>query len=294
MSRMSQKLLIFLAILGLVWGAGKAEAASLKLKLSLEKGPEGKNLYHPLGIYYDHYTGRFYVADTGNNRLLSFKRDGTPLKSFDAAGQLKGPYSMVRDAEGILWVVERPLNSLTKIDLKAQKIERHSLTYEGKPVLVDRLLLWEGKLLVLDRASGRVLLYDSALNFQRAFYPQTKDFRGFFDFKVRENTLWGLENMSGRLLALDLKTGQTLKVIKPSFPVSLPVSFELDGLGNFYLLDRYLKKVFVFGEDGRLRHKLFKRGYLPGELNYPWQLLIFQGELMVLDEGNGRIDIWGH
>ncbi len=293
MSRMPQKLLIILLIMGFCL-TSRGEAASLKLKLSLEKGPEGRNLYHPLGIYHDPHTGRFYVADTGNNRLLSFKIDGTPLKSFNAAGQLKGPYSMVRDAEGRLWVVERPLNSLTKIDLKAQRLERHSLSYQGKPVLVDRLLLWKGKLMVLDRASGRILTYDQDLQFLRAFYPKQKDFRGFFDFKIKDDTLWGLENMSGRLFAIDLQSGETLKIIKPLFPVALPVAFELDGLGNFYLLDRYLKKVFVFDETGRLRHQLFKRGYLPGELNYPWQLLILKGELIVLDEGNGRIDIWGH
>ena len=270
------------------------QAASLRLKISLDQGPEGKALYHPLGFYADPYNHRFYVADTGNNRLLSFKEDGTPLRSFDAAGELKGPYSLVRDIQGRLWVVERPFNSLTEIDLKAHRIERHYLKYQGQIVLVDRILLWADKLLVLDRASGKILLYDQNLVFLRDFAPNQSGFKGFFDFKVKENVLWGLENLSGRIFAFDLKTGQLKKIIKPEFRLSLPVSFELDNAGNFYLLDRYLKQVFVFGSEGKLKYKLFRKGYLPGQLNYPWQLLIFKGELIVLDEGNGRIDVWGH
>jgi len=293
MSRMPQKLLV----VGFIWIfllAAPIQAASLKLKLSLSAGPDGKHLYHPLCVYYDGHSDRIYVADTGNNRLLSFKKDGTPLKSFNAAGQLKGPYSMVKTPEGIIWVVERPLNSLTMINLKTRQFERHQLSYNGKPVLIDRIYLWNDLLAVLDRASGRVLFYDPDLNLKMAVFPKEKDFRGFFDFKIKGDTLWGLENMSGRIFSIDLKTQQTIANVKPNFPVALPVSFEVDQFNNFYLLDRYLKKVFVFDKNGNLRHKLFKKGYLPGELNYPWQILMLNGELFVLDEGNGRIDIWGH
>ncbi len=295
MLRMPQKLLIFIFILSLLClSIHLSWASSLKLTVSISKGPEGKNLYQPLGMFFDPYNQRFYVADTGNNRLLSFSLNGTPLKSFDAGGQLKGPYSLVIDSEGKIWVVERPFNSLTEIDLKAHRFERHQLSCAGHPVLVDRIALWQDYLLVLDRASGMVLLYDKDLSCVKSLRPDIEDFKGFFDFKVKNDRLWGLENLTGRILALDLKSGKILDMIRPKFLVSLPVSFELDNRGNFYLLDRYQKVVLVFDKSGRLKHRLFKRGYLPGELNYPWQLLLLQGKLLVLDEGNGRIDIWGH
>ncbi len=299
MSRVSQKLLIYWVVfIGISLGMGIclpsiSQAISFKLKVSLEKDANGVHFHYPLAMYYDQTTQRLYVSDTGNNRLVSFDRQGTPLKEFDAAGQLKGPLAMVRDQTGSLWVVERPLNSLTHIDLKAQRLKRHQLTYQGRTVLVDRLLVWKKHLIVLDRATGEALLLDRSLKVNRAIRPKNKDFRGFFDIKIKGDWLWGLENISARIYGINLTTGKEISVT-PDRKLSLPVALEIDKQMNFYILDRYLKKIFVFDKNGRFRYSFLDEGATPGHLNYPWQLLFVDSELLVLDEGNGRIDIWRH
>ncbi|WP_456430998.1 hypothetical protein [Thermosulfuriphilus sp.] len=294
MSRMPQKLLViglFVSILT-VWG-DQVGAVSFKLKASLEKDSNGVSLHYPLALYFDQSSGRLYVTDTGNNRLVSYDRSWNPLKEFDAAGQLKGPLAMVRDKGGSLWVVERPLNSLTFIDLKAQRLKRHQLSYQGQTVLVDRLLVWKKNLVVLDRATGQALLLGDTLKIIRSVRPKNKDFKGFFDIKIKGDWLWGLENISGRIYGLNLKTGEE-RIITPEKKFSLPVAIEIDKEMNFYILDRYLKKVFVFDKKGRFRYSFLEEGATPGHLSYPWQLLFVGNDLLVLDEGNGRIDIWGH
>ncbi len=270
---------------------GVAAGGSWQLKTSLGKGTEGIPLHYPLGINYDATLQRLYVADSGNNRLISYSLKWKPLKIFDAAGQLQGPIGMVRMEDGSLWVVERPLNSLTFIDLRQRKVERHRLTWKGRSVLVDKIALWNGKLVILDRASGRILLLGKKLDVNKVFSPAVKDFKGFFDLKVKDGVLWGMETLTGRLFGFQ-KNGEVVAVFVPQRHLPQPVSFDRDSEGNVYILDRYLKRLLIFNKDGSLRYEMLKKGFNPGQLSYPWQVLMIGQSLLVLDEGNGRIDVW--
>jgi len=282
--------LCFLVMLGGIllpdlWGG------SWRLKASLEKGTAGIPLHYPLGVNYDEALERLYVADAGNNRLISYSLDWKPLKIFDAAGQLQGPIAMVRERNGNLWIVERPINSLTFISLKQRKVERHHLMLRGSPVLVDKLILWNDRLVILDRASGKILILRKDLTIEREVAPSEKSFKGFFDIKAKGKILWGMETLSGRLFGFD-RTGKLVETFVPKKHLPQPVSFERDGEGNVYILDRYLKKLLIFNRDGSLRYEMLKQGFNPGQLSYPWQILIVGKSLLVLDEGNGRIDVW--
>ena len=307
MYRVSQELLrnksFWRKLKGTVWGVVGAclllmvcprpalWAGSWQLVTSIEKGKEGVPLHYPLGINYDASLNRLYVADAGNDRLISYTMDWKPLKIFDAAGQLKGPIGMVREKDGSLWIVERPINSLTFINLKQRKVERHHLTLKGRPVLVDKITLWKDRLVILDRATGKILILRKDLTAEKEFVPETKDFKGFFDIKVKGDVLWGMETLTGRLFGFS-DTGKVVESFVPKRHLPQPVSFDRDAEGNVYILDRYLKKLLIFNRDGSLRYEMLKKGFKPGQLSYPWQVLIVGQSLLVLDEGNGRIDVW--
>ncbi len=293
MLRMSQKLLIILSIILFVPSEGSA-GITFRYKFSLEKGEGAIHLRQPFGVFFDSNTKRIYVADTGNNRLVSFTCDGRPLRQFNAARKLRGPIALVRDKGGRLWVVERPANSLTFIDLKKHIFKRHYLELNDTLVIPDRLGLWNHFLIVLDRVTGKALLIDKQdLTIKRILAPKIKDFNGFVDIKIKGNTLWGLENKSGRIFGLNLKTGKE-RCFRPQASIILPISFEIDSQGNFYILDRDLKRVFVFDKRGYLQYKLLKEGFQPGQVRYPWQILMAGTKLLVIDEGNSRVDVWGH
>ncbi len=266
-------------------------AGSWRLKHSIERGPGKYPLHYPLGLYFDAARSILYVADSGNNRLISYDSKWKPLKIFDAAGQLQGPIGMAREKNGNLWVVERSINSLTFINLKQRKIERHHLTLKGEMVLVDKLLLWRDKLVVLDRESGKILVLGKGLTIEKVLSPDDKGFKGFFDVKAKGDTLWGMETLTGRLFGFDA-AGNLKGTFTPKKHLPQPVSFERDADGNVYLLDRYLKKLLVFNSDGSLRYEMLKQGFNRGQLSYPWLLLMVGNSLLVLDEGNGRIDVW--
>ncbi len=294
---MPQKLLkqkfLFIVLLIFLFG-GKSVAAVFKYKFSLEKGSDSTNLNQPFDVFFDFDSKRIYVADTGNDRLVSFSLDGKPLKQFNAAGKLRWPIALVRDKKFRLWVIERSMNSLTFIDLKKHIFKRYYLKLNNNPVIPDRLLLWNGFLILLDRFSGKALLIDKKdMKIVKVLSPKAKKFKGFIDIKLKEDNLFGLEYKTGKIFEINLKNGKE-RNLQLQASMVLPISFEIDSQGNFYVLDRDLKMIFVFDKKGHLQYKFLKEGFHQGQVRYPWKILMIGSKLFVIDEGNGRVDVWGH
>ena len=83
MRRCGARWVLGICLVILSWGVfpEALQAGSWQLKASIEKGTAGINLHYPLGINYDAALERLYVADAGNNRLISYSMDWKPLKN---------------------------------------------------------------------------------------------------------------------------------------------------------------------------------------------------------------------
>jgi len=115
-----------------VWLGNSALAASPWVwDFALQKVKSSGKMNLPTAIFVDKDAARYYVVDGGNNRLLSYDREGEFLSAFTASNSLEKPFDMVREP-GFLWVVEKGKNSLTEIDLKGQKITPHIISYKGR------------------------------------------------------------------------------------------------------------------------------------------------------------------
>lgn len=85
-----------------------------------------------------------------------------------------------------------------------------------------------------------------------------------------------------------------LQTINLGDKVDFPVSLALGPSGSaIYILDRHQHRVVVFGLDGRFQYDFLGLGkgqtqlYFPRQLRFdPW------GRLCVVDEGNGRIEVF--
>ena len=149
---------IFCALILLLLSSVPAYAASpWQWQMSLYDNNRGDAMYMPSAVVFDPSSERYYVVDTGNSRLVSFNQKGELLKAFSADGRLMAPFDMVRLDDGRLWVVEKGRNSLTLIDIASKSVTPHTLMDGDRLVFPDRLAYNEGKLYVLDRASGEVL-----------------------------------------------------------------------------------------------------------------------------------------
>ncbi len=282
MLRMSQKLLTILII---ILFPVICVSTEWKLIGSIETGPLGIRLKNPLSVYISKDL-KVYVTDTGNNRFLSFSNNLRPLKQFNAGGTVITPIGMIKDPEGNLWYIERRNNSIVKINLKTRNIEKKKLN-----IFPDRITIYKDKIVVIDRFSGNIVLINKEFEISKILSLEENNFKGFFDVKVKKDKIYGMENLTGRIICFNMKNMKVSSIMLSKKMVQ-PISFDLDSNGNIYILDRYLKKVFIFNQSGRLLCTMLKEGEKEGELYYPWQIIIFKKIIFIVDEGNGRVDVY--
>lgn len=261
-------------------------------QMSLYVDVPGDAMYMPAAVSFDPVTERYYAVDAGNNRLVSFSRNGELLKAFSADNRLQVPFDMVRLDNGQLWVVEKGRNSLTHIDIGARKVTPHKLKDGDRQIFPDRLALENGKLYVLDRGSGEVLRLGQSLEIEQQ-YGCADCFGIVVDFAVEDDTVWALETM-GKNVYQFRPDGTIAKTIHLGDAVDFPASLALGPSdSSIYVLDRHRNRVVVFGRDGRFQYEFSGQGQAQGKLYFPRELRFDPwGRLCVVDEGNGRIEIF--
>ena len=281
---------IFICFLLFV-AAQPALAADWQLKFSMSADINGKSALYPGGLYVDNNSERYYIVDSGHNRLLSFDKSGKPLHSFDANKSLKRPIAMSRDRYGRLIVLEKGRDSLTVIDLKSKKIKSHHLA--GRGIFPQRLSLLGKKIYVLDKVSGTILALDNDFKIIRRF--KCKDCElGFADMQVSENgEVFGLARQEDEVWKF-ADNGQLLNKVKLSPPPKFAAAFAISPVGKIFVAERHLGKIKVYAAQGEFLYEFLSRGEGEAQLFYPAQIDFDPwGRLCVLDEGNGRLAVFG-
>ena len=261
-------------------------------QMSLRVAAPGDAMYMPAAVSFDRDSERYYAVDAGRNRLVSFSRTGEMLRAFNAGDQLKAPFDMVRLDNGQLWVVEKGRNSLTLVDVAAREVKPHSLRDGAKQVFPDRIAQDGGNLYVLDRAGGEVLRLNPDLTVAQHF-GCTECKGGFIDFVIDRGSVWALEPQ-GRKIFHFRTDGGIDKTMELGDRVAFPVSLALEPTGSVYVLDRHRNRVAVFAPDGRFQYSFLGPGQGRAQLNFPRELRFDPWErLCIVDEGNGRVEVFG-
>jgi hypothetical protein len=246
----------------------------------------------PSAVAFDKDSERYYAIDTGRNRLVSFDRKGEMVRAFTANDQLKAPFDMVRLDNGQLWVVEKGRNSLTLIDVAARKVQPNILKDGARKVFPDRIAFGGGKLHVLDRASGQVLRLNADLSVDRRFgCPDCK--AGLADFVLVDGSVLALDGQDKKVFRFK-DDGSISETINLGDEVNFPVSLDVGSSGFIFILDRHENSVLAYSEDGRFRYRFLGSGQAAGKVYFARQLRFDPwGNLCVVDEGNGRVEIYG-
>jgi sugar lactone lactonase YvrE len=259
------------------------------MRLSVDK--KNDSMYMPSAIAFDKQGERYYVVDTGRSRLVSFGLDGKLLKAFTADNQLKSPFDMVRLDNGQLWVVEKGRNSLTLIDVAAKKIEHKTLKDGERLIFPARINFAGGKLYILDRSSGQILRLATDLSVEQRFDCADCS-AGMVDFVINDDSLWALEPRDKKIFRFR-PDGTIAEKLNLGDSVDFPVSLAIGPSGYFYVLDRHQNKLIVFDEVGRFRYSFLGTGQSPGQVYFASQVRFDPwGRLCVVDEGNGRVEIF--
>ena len=295
MGSIMKKSFLFLSLFFVmfVWlGNSAVFAASPWLwDFALQKMDPSGQMNLPTAIFIDKDAARYYVVDGGNNRLISYDQKGKFLSAFTANNSLEKPFDLVREP-GKLWVVEKGKNSLTEIDLQEQKITPHKISHKGREVFPDRLDSHEGTLYLLDKASGSILALDKNMQTKNLF--SCEDCKGgFVDFKIKNNKLWALEQAGKSVYKFLLNGTRESKIALEPSVVDFPRSLAVADNDSLYVLDRHRGTVVVFDSNGRFKYNFFEAGESRGKLYYPIEIQFDPwGKLCVVDEGNGRVQIF--
>ncbi len=291
MSLITRKLLLTITIalaIGAGWG-GAARAWQLKMVMAADKN--GGGLLNPASFYIDKAHKRYYIVDSGHNRLLSFDKEGQPLQSFNAKGALRLPVAMIRTGSSTILVLEKGRDSLTVINLKDRQVKRHILA--SRRIFPSRVKLSGRKIYVLNKANGRVEIMNSRLKREESFVCAGCRM-GFVDFSLigrgRVAALTALEG-EVRYFAAD---GKETKRIELSPKPDFAAAFAIDPRqGRIVVAERHSGHLKIYSSSGQLQNEILTRGERPGQLLYPIELQFDPwGRLCVLDEGNGRLAVF--
>jgi len=289
---MKEKILLTLTLL-LLAGERSAQAAAdeWKLLFSLQTEKGGAPLSHPVGLYVDGQAERYYVADSGHDRLVSFDKSGRFLHAFNAGKSLQKPIAMIKRGDGRLLVLEKGEAVLTEIDLKTREVVPHRLLDQGREVYPQRLKAGEQTLYLLDKASGGILLLDQGLKVKgRLSCPECQ--AGYADFAIKGGAVYALPLLGAEIHVFDVQ-GALTHTIPLSPAPEFPVSLALGPDGGFLVLERHANTVVHYHGDGRLLGRYLGPGHKEGSLSYPAEIQVDPwGRVCIVDEGNGRVGVF--
>ena len=262
-------------------------------EMTLQEANVGNLMNQPTALHIDPDEERYYVVDSGNNRLLSYNRIGEFLSGFTGGNQLQGPFDMVRE-KGILWVVEKGRNSITKIDLQKKKIIPKQLKYKNAPIYADRLEKADNLFFLLDKGSGSIFALNDELEILKRFACD-KCSNGFVDFKIQNNEIFALEQKDKAVHVFSIAGDLQRKVQLDKSNLDFPRALAVDESGFIYILDRHLGEIIVFSSEGEFKYSFLSAGQARGQLYYPIEIRFDPwGRLCVVEEGNGRVQIFTH
>ena len=294
MKKKSYFAFIFLLLCGLFLSLqARAEESPWQWELSLQDAADPSVMNLPTALYVDKSVERYYVVDSGNNRLLAYNRKGDFLNAFSARNNLHVPFDLIREP-GLLWIVEKGQNTLTKIELKKKKITPKTISDRGEVVFPDRLAMEKETLYLLDKAKGNILALDKNVNVVRRYSCKNCD-SGFVDFKIKKDRIWALEQQEKAVYVFTLDGKQETKIKLAPDEIDFPRSLAIDDNDLLYILDRHKGTVAIFDVNGAFKYSFLKKGQARGQLYYPIEISFDPwGRLCVVDEGNGRVQIFKH
>lgn len=270
--------------------AGAADSPwqwTMALKQNLLKD----SMIMPTSLYIDGEKEQYYVVDSGRNRILSFTRDGELITIFNAGKSLDTPYDMVRSDNGLIWIVEKGRNTLTKVDLKEKSVEPATLRAGDVLLYPDRLESDDDLLYVLDEMTGDIVSFDLNLALRRR-YACSDCVQGFIDFKIHEGRIWALDN-PGRKIVLFSMEGAPVERLELGDAVVYPYSLAIGPAGYIYILDRQKRNIAVYDKTGTFKYSFLRHGFARGEMYYPTEIRFDPWDrLCVTDEGNARVEVF--
>ena len=291
---MKNKLLMVVLML-VALTCSMAAAAPVKLKYigSIYTDAEGIPLRHPAGVTITGET--LLIADSGGKRILTFSMKGETVTQDKIISLPKMFPLMVQKAtSGDFYVLdgrERKIIVLSPSGQIKGDFEIKDLPGEQRIIPRSIRLTADGRLLVLDIFSARVLLISESSQFQRQIkFPQ--EYGAFSDLAMdAQGTIYLLDSVAGAIFTAG-PNAETFSLWSTGLKeyTNFPSSLVVTSQGSVIMVDKHGSGLAVLGLDGSFSGRRLSMGWNDAQLYYPSQISINDnGHIFIADTENHRI-----
>ena len=288
-----------LTIILLFLGSGPAAAEKVRIKYvtAAYNGANGASLQRPEGVACD--GDAFWVADTGNNRLLRFAlKDQTLSAEAEIEVTNASPTVIQVNSKGEIYVLNTKERRI--VLLNAQGEPKGFVTPKNMPgdkQVTPKSFKIDGEdnIYILDLFSSRVLVLDPKGQYRREIaFPEEHGF--FSDLAVdSRGTIFLLDSVKSEIQTANADAESfTLLTKNLEEFVNFPTSLAVDSRnGNIYVVDQYGSGLALVGRDGSFLGRKLGLGWKESLLYYPAQICLAQdGHIFIADRNNNRAQLF--
>lgn len=283
-----------LLLLLLVCAAPVRSLGGLRLLPGTSVEADGIEYAHPSSIRYSPAEDLYYVADTGNRRVVLLRSDLEPAGTISLAAARVEPYCALPMGDGSFWVSDLNRGEILRFDIRGACAE----TLRTQAGVAPGRLCWgpDGRIWILDRAA-RTLRIESTRQAPATVPAET--------LRVPGN--WVLEDVAagpkGEAMIV-AATGPALWIRHPTASAwrrvgehgdreedfSFPVAVACDSRGGIWIADAFRHDIRCLDARGRLLHRLAPAAGVEPPFRFPAGLAAdLQGRLAVVERGARRV-----
>ncbi|VAV83153.1 hypothetical protein MNBD_DELTA01-294 [hydrothermal vent metagenome] len=255
------------------------------------------SMAEPAALFVDEAKKRLYVADTVNNRLISFDKDLVFIAALThdnfklplSVGKLKSGEFFITDAsDGALKLINIKDKLITTFNIKGLKAAAEEFM-PGRFAMDDG-----GNLYIVDKLNKRIVVADKDGNYQRSITAKGKSVYGFNDVRVdAKGYVYAVDTVGATIYIFNEKGALVTRFGGKGGEAGLvfPVSVAINSKGLIYVAERYLSQIMVYNRFGALQFTLLSKGVTPGEIYHPSYIYIDKSDIIYTIDG-ARVQVF--
>ncbi len=265
----------------------------------------GSQFADPLGIFFDTTRSECYVADTGNNRVVVFDAEGTPIYSFPhriaADGNTKpgSPTSLVVDSMGRIYLVDLAVDYIDVLDPRGSRIRKiYPPESGGKSVRFNRVALGpeDHVYATLANDAHKIAVIDGSLSIAKviSLHASSTERSCVSSIAVdASKNIYVTDPCAPEMVQIYDPSGKLLRSFGGADAgqgnFSLPSGIAVMSNGDIWVVDTIRQIASRFSNSGEFLTYIGGRGTGPGAFNFPSALATDGvGRLFVLERAGSR------
>ena len=281
--------------------AVELQTFTLRPVLLLEEHLYDGHFRGPESVFVDDARGEVWVADTKNNLIGVYSKDGLPLFAFASRRSLREPRQVVVDPQGHVLVLERDRTRIRQFSYRGRPLpDIVPPKLPGNGFIAAIAFGPDGALHVGESSTSEILVYEyPSMRLKRRFGSKGDDegqFMSIASIAVDAKHIYVLDHTGLAVQLFDLK-GEFVRgwgqhsLGGANF--SLPNAIAVDAKGRIVVADGLRHDIKYFDLEGRFIGHFGGVGRKPGDVSFPSGLAIGNdGRVYVAERGNSRVQIF--